>query len=691
MLSNPPNLPPESPSPALVFHVSPRGDDRWSGGLPTPHSNGTDGPFATVEHARDAVRARKTKAGSLPSGGVTVILHGGIYPLERGITFGAEDSGQAGAPMVYRAAEGETVRLIGGRRIDPAAFGPVTDPAVRVRLAEAARDRVRVVDLRAQGVTDFGEFVSRGFSRPTRPAHLELFFNDRPMTVAQWPDAGQFATITGFPKSRKTEWGGEAGELDGGFHYDGDRPRRWAPADDIWVHGYWAYDWANSYERVHRLDPETRLVETAEPHGIYYYVKGQRFYFLNVLEELDQPGEYYVDRNRGLLYLYPPEALDGADIVVSTLNAPLLALQKARHIEFRGLTLEGGRGNGVEIEGGEDVRLTGCTLRNLGDWGVRIVGGQAHTVSDCTLYGMGDGGIDVSGGDRATLTPCGHAVLNCRIHHFARWSRCYTAGINASGVGLRIAHNAIHDAPHNAILFWGNEFVIENNEIYRVCLETGDAGAIYTGRDYTFRGNVIRRNFIHHMGGVGMGSIAIYMDDCVSGTHISENILWKCQYGILLGGGRDFRVENNIFVECRPAIHADARGIDPNPVWRKMVRETLRERLDAMCYHESPYRERYPEIAAVDAPYATGQGVPPGNSRVERNLVYRCTPWIGECWPKGADNGIVETNNLIGPDPGFVDADAGNFRLRADSPAHRIGFVPIPVDQIGPIPEQAGK
>ena len=102
---------------------------------------------------------------------------------------------------------------------------------------------------------------------------------------------------------------------------------------------------------------------------------------------------------------------------------------------------------------------------------------------------------------------------------------------------MRFAHNLIHDAPHNAILFWGNDFLIENNEIYRVCLETGDAGAIYTGRDYTYRGNVIRRNFIHHMGGVGMGTMAIYMDDCVSGTHIAENTLWRCQTAVVLGGG----------------------------------------------------------------------------------------------------------------------------------------------------------
>jgi CheY-like chemotaxis protein len=78
------------------------------------------------------------------------------------------------------------------------------------------------------------------------------------MTVAQWPDAGQFLGITGYTKPRIDEWGQETGELTGGFTYAGDRPRRWAPSADLWVHGYWAYDWANSYEHVRRLDPEAR-------------------------------------------------------------------------------------------------------------------------------------------------------------------------------------------------------------------------------------------------------------------------------------------------------------------------------------------------------------------------------------------------------------------------------------------------
>ena len=123
------------------------------------------------------------------------------------------------------------------------------------------------------------------------------------------------------------------------------------------------------------------------------------------------------------------------------------------------------------------------------------------------------------------------------------------------------------------------------------------------------------------MGGVGMGTMAIYMDDCVSGTHIAENTLWRCQTAVVLGGGRDFVVEQNVFVECLLAIGADARGIDTNPVWQNNIKG-LRESLKAMRYDEPPYSERYPEIARVDPHYAAGKGVPPEHNRVERNICW---------------------------------------------------------------------
>jgi len=643
------------------------------------HDAGTGGaeePFATISGARDALRRRK-REGSWPADGVTVWIADGACRLEESLVFTAEDGGTADAPVRYQVVPGKTFRLLGGC---PVTFVPLTDPGVRNRLDIDARGHVLQADLRAAGVTEYGAFSSRGFSRPVTPAHLELFIDDQPLTPAQWPNAGEFITITGVTAPMTDEWGNITGKLEGGFTYTGERPARWASHGDIWVHGYWGYDWANSYEHVRHLDPVQGVVETDAPYGIYYFRGGQRFYFLNVLEELNQPGEYYLDSAAGLLYCWPTHAVTEA--LVSVCAEPLLRIEGANHLTLCGLTVEAGRGHGITITGGEGVTIADCTVRNMGNWGIVVTGGTRHTVTGCTIYGTGDGGLELTGGDRPTLTPCGHVATHNHIHHFGRWSRSYQAGIHAEGVGMRLAHNAIHDGPHNAILYGGNDFTIEYNDISRVCLESGDVGAIYTGRDYSFRGNVIRYNYIHHLGGVGMGCAAIYMDDCVSGHEIRGNILEESD-GIWLGGGRDFIIENNLFLNCPRGICYDNRGIDPNPVWQTMVNSTMKERLEAMRYLEPPYHTRYPELEALQAYYAQDHGVPSGNNRVAHNISVG-GEWLFSWGGEAPDDSLTLCENLVNIDPLFADDATERFRLRDDSPALALGFAQLPWEEIGP-------
>jgi hypothetical protein len=676
---------------AADFHVATNGSDANPGTRSQP--------FASLERAREAARQLR-REGKPPAGGVTIWLRGGDYFRTNALELGAADSGTAEAPVVWRSSEGETARLLGGRRLT--GWGPVKNPAVRQRLDAAARDAVRQVDLTALGITDFGVTKSRGFGRPTTPAHCELFFGGQPMTLARWPNEGAWEKIDGFPESAAAgdDHGGKIGKLEEGFRYAGDRPRRWQDTANLWVHGYWAWDWANSYEQVAAIDLEGRLVKTQPPYGLYGFRKGQRFYFLNVLEELDQPGEWFLDAAAGVLYFWPPEPLDaseGKETVLSLLTEPLVRLKGAAHCTLEGLTFEASRGSAVQIRGGASNRVAGCAIRNLGNWGVRIEGGLGHGVLSCDVVDTGDGGVSLEGGDRQTLTPGGHCVENCRFARQGRWSKCYVPAVLMEGVGHRAAHNLIHDHPHCAILFSGNEHLLEFNEIHHIALETGDVGAIYTGRDYTYRGNRIRHNFIHHTGGVGMGSMGVYMDDCVSGAEIYGNVFYKVQRAVFLGGGRDHRVINNIFVECNHAVELDGRGLDGAPVWRNMVDKTLRQRLTRVPL--ALYRERYPALTALDEFYgppggtplegAAFKGVPPGGNVVARNVCYG--KWLKVYWHAKPEMLHLE-NNLTNALSAFVVAadgqKAGAFALEPDSPAWQMGFQRIPLDSIGLQPDR---
>ncbi len=688
------------------LYVSPDGSDSWSGRLSLPNQDRTDGPLATLEAARRAVRELK-KTGPLPAGGVTVWIQPGQYFLRQGFELTPEDSGTAESPIVYCAAPKGEVRISGGQQLRE--WQKVKNAAILDRLDPVARTEVYQADLKAHNVSDFGQMRSRGFARRETPAALELFFQDKPMTIARWPNSG-FARIVGYPESTGDDHGGTLGKLTGGFNYEGDRPLRWRDTNDIWVHGYWAYDWANSYEHVESIDAERRLIKTSPPYGNYGFRaggNGGRFYFLNILEELDQPGEWYLDRKAGILYFWPPfspatpvlsevegsgQGLPPAQVrgligraVVSIVENPLIQINNASYVTIRGLILEYSRGDGVQISGGSNNLVADCVIRNLGNNGATINGGNNHGATGCVIYETGDGGISVNGGNRKELTPCGHYARNNHIHHVARWSRCYAPAISMTGVGILAANNLIHDHPHCAILFWGNEHIIELNEIHHVCLETGDVGAIYTGRDYTYRGNIIRHNFIHHTGGVGMGSMGIYMDDCVSGTVIYGNVLWKLHRAVFLGGGRDFKVENNIFVDCDPAIELDGRGTSTAPVWHNMVYKTMKQRLEDVNWKQPPYSTRYPAIADLEQYYRKDDGVPPGNVIVAHNICVG-SQLLKTTWG-ATKEAVVVGANLTDKDPLFVDPGKGDFRLKANSPASALAFEPIPFQRIGLMPK----
>jgi len=661
-------------------HVSPAGRDT---------NPGTETrPFATIARGLQALRelSADERAGS------TVWLGGGDYPLTETVALTSKDSGTAAAPVALRGRPGEQVRLLGGTAVS--GFAPVRDRAVLDRLPPAARKKVVQLDLKALGLKKLSRMRSRGFGRGLTPAHVELFFNGEPMTVARWPNADAsepFVRMAGFPEGAGNDdgHGTQLGKLEAGFYYEGDRPTRWAPSDDIWVHGYWAYDWANSYERIAAIDADERHIRTHKPHGLYGIRPGNRIYFLNVLEELDQPGEFYVDRRAGVLYFWPRAPLKGAEVLLSLLETPLIALRSARHVVIGNLTLAATRGHAVTIKGGAHCRVEDCTIANTGNCGVTIAGGMDSGVQNCHIYNTGDGGVTLSGGNRHKLEPCRHYVHSCHFHHQARWSRCYVPAVLMSGVGTRVSNNHIHDHPHCAVLFSGNGHTIEYNDIHDVCCETGDVGAIYTGRDWTYRDNVIRFNYLHEIHGPGMlGSIAVYLDDCVSGITVFGNIFKGTQLAAFIGGGRDCTIENNLFVDTHPAVQIDGRGLSSSEVWHNMVSVFMRDRLLDMDHHNPPYSTRYPQLMEIDRWLAAGKGVPPEGNRVTRNL-FVSGRWLTIHWEARPELVDVRDNWQVPEDgdPGWLDAEdpgRAGWALRDDAPVLRAtGFQHLPLERIG--------
>jgi hypothetical protein len=540
---------------------------------------------------------------------------------------------------------------------------PASDETILKRLTPQARGKVLQADLRALGITDYGQVKSGG---------LELFFQDKPMTLARWPNQGN-VKITGLVKPGIVGSYDKNGSSIGKFMYKGDRPKRWIDENDVWLHGYWFWDWSDQRHPVESIDTEKRIIAVKPPYHNSGYRIGQWFYALNILAELDQPGEWYVDREAGILYFWPPDQMRKGDAVVSV--APtVLTLKDVSHVTIRGLTLEACRGNAVTIQDGTDNHIVDCTIRNLGAYAVIISGATESGVLSCEIYETGQGGISLDGGDRSTLTPASLYAENNHIHHYSRWNRAYKPAIRLRGVGNRVAHNLIHDAPHMAISLGGNDHLIEFNEIHNVCYESNDAGAIYAGRDWTMRGTAIRYNYLHDITGLkGLGCVGVYLDDEYCGTRIYGNVFYRVTMAAFIGGGRDCIVENNIFVDCPKAMHMDARAMG----WASgHLDAILPDRLNAMPYKSKLWRKRYPKLVNIldDEP-----AVPKGNI-VTRNI------FVGDDWnditPR-ARKYVILKDNLSNEDPQFVAKPPKSFQLQDSSPAYKLGFKPIPFEKIG--------
>ncbi|MDE2207351.1 MAG: right-handed parallel beta-helix repeat-containing protein, partial [Armatimonadetes bacterium] len=625
--------------------------------------HGADGPVATLQ---TAWRLSQRSAGRA----VRILMSGGVYRSTAPTILATRPGALSPSAVTIEPLAHAHVVLSGGVTLDR--WRRLTDPRVLEALPESARSHVLECNLAACGVTQTGDLGATGFGRPIVPRQAELFYNQRPMALARWPAVG-WADVTGAP-------GGTTGAT---FQYKGDEPGRWQAGEDIWVHGFWTWNWADSYEQVTKIDGLSHTITTAQPYGVYGYSAGHRFYAVNVLEELKAAGEYVLDPARDRIYFWPPEALRRGSCVLSVQTAPVLQLQKTRNTTLRGLTIAYGRGAGVTITGGRDNRMVACRICNMGTVGVEIARGHRNSLSSCVVCDTGDGAVQLSGGDRRTLNAADNTVTECDLTRFNRWDYTYRPGVLLAGVGNVVSHNHIHDAPHTAILLSGNNHTISYNEIDHVCQQTSDAGAFYMGRDATMRGNVVEFNFFHDIqprvspNGQFGDVMSVYLDDCSCGVTVVGNLFVRAGRGVLIGGGRDNVVQNNIFVDCNPAISVDARGQGWASFWFNGKDPTIMNGLAAVPWQRPPWSVEYPQLTR----YLADDPAAPLGNQIRTNVC------VGGSWLQLQDGithaSVGDAQNVVGSVGMFVDVAHGNYRLTPGAEPLQLGFQQLPVDEMG--------
>ena len=473
---------------------------------PTPAAVDNASVLSSLRQARDAIRNLPAERRAR---GVIVHVAAGDHFAEGGdgpvLDLSDADSGiAAGSPVVWRghSEPGKPARLTSSVRIPANAWEADTSRPGRFR-----------ADLTALGVTDLSDAYDSGPRHTNQCAsngsRQELFFAGRPMTVGRYPNLasdGSWRFLSQGSTVNSTA-----------FRAFGDGERPWLNASRLYVHGYFKFDWSDSYNAVHGMQRvanhssgATDLVYNLGAPPNYGLREGSRYVVLNDLSLVDAPGEYFVDVETGWLYFIPPVTAQGGmawaqeEIVVST-GSDLVTLSGTKHVSFEGLTLEYARRSALTAEGVTDLTVSNCTVANVGRHGLNISNSWDSSVRGSSVRDVGCGALMVSGGDAQTLKSSGLRVVGNDIHHYSRVTRTRQPGIGWGGVGIVVEGNAIHHAPHVGMIHQGAETpegaegaaannLFFNNSLHDLVQSSADAGAFYVGRTWAHRGNVVRGN-----------------------------------------------------------------------------------------------------------------------------------------------------------------------------------------------------
>jgi hypothetical protein len=720
---------------SATLHVALDGDDRWPGTR--------ERPLRTLYEARDRVQALARSDG----GPITIVVHNGTYELARPLELSSSDSGTADAPIRFQAAPDELVTISGGRRLS-CDWQPYQDGIMRCLVPEVARGELDITQLFVNG------------KRQTRARFPNRDDSDLKGYSGYVRAAGKIGEDAIDPYPGPNDDMLFSGAAPRGINFDpaAFTARRWAKPQEAVIHIFQAHAWGNLQWRLKHVDWENRRIwfgQGGHQMGAKWAAapcevdEHSHFFVENVFEELDAPGEWYLDRETGTLYFLSPDDLDLTTAVIEVPLLPQLvrfvgtADDPVRHVTFDGFRfaltastfLEPyeipslsdwaiHRGGAVFMDGARDCTIRDCFFDAVGGNAVFLNGyNRGNVVTGCTISDAGDSAICFVGSLETTVGTQRNFPYECEasnnfIHDCGAFGK-QVAGVYISRAKrIMVAHNEIFRMPRAAVCIgdgtWGGHR-IEDNVFRDTCRETGDHGPFNAwGRDKYWclvqshtphlptrshdAGNVfadamettfVRHNFCQENAGWG-----IDMDDGASNYVISHNLCLGVSVKLREGAHRT--IENNIFVHPAnsPCFHV---GNDDNH--DRYVRNICVMRSPAMQAEDDLNFEMghgFGELYTLIYPPAHG----PWLAEIDDNcffsdlgeFVARVRPRPeseGQMADGGQKYGLDAWRALgfdrrsVFADPLFVDPERGDYRVRPESPALKLGFENVPMGSWG--------
>ncbi|MGJ8678096.1 MAG: right-handed parallel beta-helix repeat-containing protein [Akkermansiaceae bacterium] len=697
---------------AVDFFVSPQGSDQWSGTLASQNAEGNDGPFASLARARDAVR--ELKKGPI-SKDIVVQIRGGSYQLKETVVFGLADSGTEDFSITYEAYPDEK---------------PIFSAARSIKTWEKVSHSLPGLPKDAEGkvwVADVSD-------------HFFTLYDDKGLLPR--------ARSAGFIPLK----GGQANIL----HFPKGKLKNWSNLEDIEIVVRPHHAWIVNILPLVSVDEKKQLATTS----IRATYKMEELHFLkttdscwveNVLDELDEPGEWVLNTQEGKLYLWPRDSAAPANIKSAHLEEYIRVEGKidkqgvqdtpVQNFSLRGLTFMHGeryqltaedagiqhdwnmhdKANAlVRFRGTENCTIEQCHFTHSGSGAIRLdLHAQKNNISNNLIEHMGGSGILLCGYGPGTKDVNHHnLVYNNHIHHIGL-IYSHSPGIMLWQSGNnRVANNLIRHTPYTGLIVSGcmthfftksnsrelkrtlrwheigslprdptiddvrpflhtHDNLIEYNEIHHAMEALGDGNAIYIRG--AGAGNIIRRNYIHHLVAPMIMQAAIRTDGGQMDTLIAENLIYKCtSQGILTKLNN--RCENNIVAD----IIAPPRGYYFSLREGPLTGGSIKRNILYSSQEHTTFVDELPPGRQGSSEDRRGRELAKAkDADTDYNIYFSSIdPELGKATLAKHQAEGIDTHSLA-LDPLFVDPENGDFNLQANSPALKLGFVPIDFEMIG--------
>lgn len=673
------------PALGLTLYVAPTGNDAWSGKLAEPNRAKTDGPVATLAGARDAIR--KLKAQGPLAEPVTVKVARGAYPITEPFVLGPQDSGTAQTPITYEGVPDQSV-FPGGRKIT--GFQKGQDGVWRARVPGVAEGQWYFEQLWVNGWRMIRARTPNVVT-PAETPQPRFLYVWKKMPFAPDPVTGEKTDM-----SRR------------GFYARPEDLQCLAnvPPDklnDVTLVSYHA--WETTRHRVQSVDLKTGAVITTgnAPWAFQWLGVNHRYHLENFPAALDEPGEWYLDRD-GTLSIIP---LPGQDMKTATVVAPVspdfLRIEGepdaglyVEHVTFRNLSFlfsaytlpPEGHGDGqaavtipaaVMVDGAHDVTFDRCSIGHVGGtYGLWFRQGCRNcAVTHSELFDLGAGGARI--GEAGIQSKPELQTHECVADNnlIRSGGRTYPGAVGVwigQSSDNRVTHNDIQDLYYSGVSVgwsWGyspticQRNKIEFNQIHHLGWGVmSDMGGVYTlGLQ---DGASISNNVIHDIyswNKFGYAGLGLYNDEGSSGITMENNLVYNTRdmtYHLHYGQGN--LVRNNILVNG--------------------------ENFQLSYAREEPHLGYTFENNIVY--FTTGklfwEGSPGKRQRIfDRNVYYKeggePFDFAGLSFADWQASG--QDQHSVIADPKFRDIDHLDFTLEADSPALALGFKPFDWKQAG--------